>query len=142
MPLKLFPSPGSPSPSPGLPAFLAAPLASPSAFAAVLATLTAREQARASFASLSHASMPVPRPGAFAVTAGTCRDAVRKNRYQDIVAYDRTRVLLPGGEYVNASLVGAPELGLPQGHQERDRSWVAAQVRHVIPPRARVQRRY
>lgn len=126
---KLFPSPASPSPAQAVPAFLATPLASPAAFSAVLATLTSREQTRV---ALAHSPNPAHRAGAFGVQAGTRRDSVRKNRYQDIVAYDRTRVLLPGVEYVNASLVGAPELGLPAGEVERERSWVAAQVRHPL----------
>lgn len=57
----------------------------------------------------------------------------------DIVAYDRTRVILPTSndvstegkdgeeeEYVNASLVQEPDLGLGNAHVRR--WWVAAQV--------------
>jgi protein tyrosine phosphatase len=44
------------------------------------------------------------------------------------VAYDRTRVLLDEEEYVNASLVQEPDVGvdLPR------RWWIAAQVRSSV----------
>ncbi|KAL8286960.1 hypothetical protein RQP46_003966 [Phenoliferia psychrophenolica] len=133
---KLFPSvaqtPPSPSPAPSrpVPSFLAWPLSSSATFSSIYATLTSREQTRISLAALSHPSPhshATPRDSSFACVAGTARDAVKKNRYGDIVAYDRTRVLLPSSEYVNASLVGAPEVGLAPDDPERTRSWVAAQ---------------
>lgn len=55
-------------------------------------------------------------------------------RYTDIIAFDKTRILLPpaerqaAGEYVNASLVQEPNLGLPEDQYPR-RWWVASQVR-------------
>ncbi|GAA5821274.1 hypothetical protein JCM11251_004547 [Rhodosporidiobolus azoricus] len=71
----------------------------------------------------------------FAVAAGTTRENMSKNRYGDIIAYDRTRCLPPlrttaaGNEpsYVNASLVQEPQLGLPIEQLKR-RWWVAAQA--------------
>ncbi|GAA6002232.1 hypothetical protein JCM10207_003138 [Rhodosporidiobolus poonsookiae] len=73
--------------------------------------------------------------GWFSVAVGTQADNLRKNRYGDIVAYDRTRCLPPlrttaakdAPSYVNASLVRELDLGLEQD-QVRRRWWVAAQA--------------
>ncbi|GAA6055465.1 hypothetical protein JCM3770_002841 [Rhodotorula araucariae] len=77
----------------------------------------------------------------FAVAAGTARDNASKNRYGDIIAYDRTRCLPPlrttaassEPDYVNASLVREPDLGFDEVVLPR-RWWVAAQapVAHTV----------
>ncbi|GAA5899449.1 hypothetical protein JCM8208_001649 [Rhodotorula glutinis] len=71
----------------------------------------------------------------FAVGAASSRSNRDKNRYGDILAYDRTRCLPPlrtsaaTGEpdYVNASLVREPDLGFDNDVLPR-RWWVAAQA--------------
>ncbi|BGO90154.1 hypothetical protein NBRC10512_002547 [Rhodotorula toruloides] len=73
--------------------------------------------------------------GWYSVSAGTSRENVAKNRYGDIVAYDRTRCLPPPrttassdeANYVNASLVREPDLGFDERDVPR-RWWVAAQA--------------
>ncbi|POY76783.1 hypothetical protein BMF94_0032 [Rhodotorula taiwanensis] len=73
----------------------------------------------------------------FSVAAGTQPDNVNKNRYADIIAYDRTRIVRPREEgspldgsssgYVNASLVREPDLVLDEDTLPRQ-WWVAAQA--------------
>ncbi|GAA5884602.1 hypothetical protein JCM6882_005317 [Rhodosporidiobolus microsporus] len=71
----------------------------------------------------------------FAVGAGTSRENIGKNRYGDIIAYDRTRCLpqlrttAASNEpsYVNASLVRELDVGVP-AEQLKRRWWVAAQA--------------
>ncbi|BGP23343.1 hypothetical protein Rt10032_c02g0913 [Rhodotorula toruloides] len=77
--------------------------------------------------------------GWFSCAAGTTRENMGKNRYGDIIAYDRTRCLPPfqttassdEANYVNASLVREPDLGFDEEDVPR-RWWVAAQA--PIPP--------
>lgn len=67
-------------------------------------------------------------------------DLVEFGRYSDIIAYDRTRLVLrPPSQsesdlYVNASLVREPDLG----HEMSRRWWVASQVnsRRATPDNA------
>ncbi|BGP14591.1 hypothetical protein JCM10213_001939 [Rhodosporidiobolus nylandii] len=74
-------------------------------------------------------------PEWFSLACGTARENMGKNRYGDIIAYDRTRCLPPlrttaaAGEssYVNASLVHEPDLGVPEKQLKR-RWWVASQA--------------
>ncbi|GAA5967265.1 hypothetical protein JCM11641_000495 [Rhodosporidiobolus odoratus] len=71
----------------------------------------------------------------FSMSVGTTRANMSKNRYGDIVAYDRTRCIPPlrsaasphEVSYVNASLVREPDLGLKES-QLRRRWWIAAQA--------------
>ncbi|TNY22800.1 protein-tyrosine phosphatase-like protein [Rhodotorula diobovata] len=72
----------------------------------------------------------------FAVDAGSSRANLDKNRYSDIIAYDRTRCLPPlrttagavsAPDYVNASLVREPDLGFSEDVLPR-RWWIAAQA--------------
>ncbi|GAA5976219.1 hypothetical protein JCM10908_005420 [Rhodotorula pacifica] len=69
--------------------------------------------------------------GWFSVAVGTEPGNVNKNRYGDIIAYDRTRILPPATDgpppYVNASLVREPDLGVEEELLPR-RWWVAAQA--------------
>ncbi|GAA5925440.1 hypothetical protein JCM3775_001411 [Rhodotorula graminis] len=77
----------------------------------------------------------------FAVGAASSRTNRDKNRYGDILAYDRTRCLPPlrtaaardEAGYVNASLVREPDLGFDDDVLPR-RWWVAAQapVPHTV----------
>ncbi|GAA5855511.1 hypothetical protein JCM8547_007864 [Rhodosporidiobolus lusitaniae] len=71
----------------------------------------------------------------FSVAVGTAHENMGKNRYGDIIAYDRTRCLPPlrttasnvEPSYVNASLVHEPDLGV-SANQLKRRWWVAAQA--------------
>ncbi|KAM0751640.1 phosphatases II [Meredithblackwellia eburnea MCA 4105] len=136
-----------------LPPFLALPLSSAQVFQDTVVTLTKREQDRVALAARSHpppqarqrlTSHAIPNGSAhfvpyiseFAIVAATTKENSRKNRYPDVVAYDRTRLLLPplggakhetggeGGEYVNATLIPGPLFGVKN---EAKRWWVASQ---------------
>ncbi|GAA6004780.1 tyrosine-protein phosphatase [Rhodotorula paludigena] len=70
----------------------------------------------------------------YRVEVGASRNQLHKNRYGDIIAYDRTRCLPPlrttaanEQDYVNASLVREPDLGFGDDVLPR-RWWVAAQA--------------
>ncbi|BGP30646.1 hypothetical protein JCM10296v2_002403 [Rhodotorula toruloides] len=133
------------------PAFLAP---SPTALRNALAILSEREHLRRTLAAERRSGCQVriqgqgePANGAtdddcegwFSVSAGTSRENMAKNRYGDIIAYDRTRCLPPlrtaassdEANYVNASLVREPDLGFDEKDVPR-RWWVAAQA--PIPP--------
>ncbi|GAA5892856.1 hypothetical protein JCM5296_006024 [Sporobolomyces johnsonii] len=129
-------------------------LPSREAFFNVVASLTDRElqrrrlsgpRSKAIGAALGNALNEAKRPREaasankpeswFKVEAGTARGNMSKNRYGDIVCYDRTRVLPPfpataasdEPPYVNASLVREPDLGFPESEVPR-RWWIAAQA--------------
>ncbi|BGP01314.1 Tyrosine-protein phosphatase 1 [Rhodotorula toruloides] len=133
------------------PAFLTP---SPTALRNVLSILSEREHLRRTLAAEGSSGCKVriqgrgePANGAtdddcerwFSVSAGTSRENLAKNRYGDIIAYDRTRCLPPlrttassdEANYVNASLVREPDLGFDEKDVPR-RWWVAAQA--PIPP--------
>ncbi|CEQ41844.1 SPOSA6832_03595 [Sporobolomyces salmonicolor] len=129
-------------------------LPSREAFFNVVAALHDRElqrrrlsapRSKAAAAALGHALNEVKRPrdaasacrpeSWFKAEAGTARGNTSKNRYGDIICYDRTRVLPPfpataasdEPPYVNASLVREPDLGFPESEVPR-RWWIAAQA--------------
>ncbi|GAA6038887.1 hypothetical protein JCM8097_000554 [Rhodosporidiobolus ruineniae] len=152
---------GSTSSAP--PAFLA--ITSRPALLSILSTLQDREQHRRMLADAGRLRANKPKnaglgyvrtsrngadgggqPGGadevdwFSVQAGSTRGNMGKNRYGDIIAYDRTRCLPPlrtssfspssssEPDYVNASLVREPDLGVrpPEGLERK--WWVAAQA--------------
>ncbi|KAI5476317.1 hypothetical protein MNV49_007888 [Pseudohyphozyma bogoriensis] len=146
---RLVPS-SSPSTSATTPAFLSQPLTSQTVFNAISDTLSEREEfrhwsahdayrrARATPQSHAAAGREQEVASRYATLVGLSPGHVKKNRYTDIIAYDRTRLLLPsepddergtvdeGDEYVNASLVVEPDLGL--GDLLPRRWWVASQA--------------
>ncbi|GAA5863837.1 hypothetical protein JCM3774_001173 [Rhodotorula dairenensis] len=119
----------------------------------ILTTLHEREMLRRSLgqqgrswaaaAPRTRSSRSTPEPGRaadtewYSVAVGTAPANVNKNRYGDIIAYDRTRVLTATAEadpaagppppYVNASLVREPELGVDEAVLPR-KWWIAAQA--------------
>lgn len=76
--------------------------------------LQARESSRA---FLSRLSRPRPESFNYTVLRGKCPQYLNSNRYTDVVAYDRSGVVV-GGDYLNANVV-------PDGGSKW---WVAAQV--------------
>lgn len=82
-------------------------------------TLERRELSRSTLSACAHASSA---PEDMFYSVEESRAAGRKNRYRDVLAYDRSSVRVNGSDYLNANVVA----------DGRGQWWVAAQVSRLV----------